>query len=138
MKTIILHNLEETQKFAIEFASTLKKQDVVLLEGDLGAGKSEISRQIIRTLCGDETEVPSPTFTLVQEYKGLDFPIFHFDLYRLEYKEEVYELGIEDSVHQGLCLIEWPERLEGMKFDNQIHVKISIDSNDSRRVTIKY
>lgn len=134
IKIIVLDNLTATLKFASDFALTLKKRDVVLLSGDLGAGKTELARQIIRTLCGANTEVPSPTFTLVQEYQAPNFPIYHFDLYRLENKEEIFELGIEDCAWQGVCLIEWPERLQGLHFGHEIRVDIKIKEEDGTRI----
>jgi len=133
---IILKDLTDTIKFASEFALTLKQRDVVLLSGDLGAGKTEIARQIIRTLCGTNTEVPSPTFTLVQEYQSKKFPIYHFDLYRLENKEEIFELSIEDCAWQGVCLIEWPERLQELHFGHEIKLEIRLRQDGVRVIYI--
>ena len=86
---------------------------VICLYGTLGMGKSVFARALIRALSGDETlDVPSPTFTLVQTYDMPDgMPVYHFDLYRLEQAEDIYELNWEDAASEGLCLIEWPERL---------------------------
>jgi len=86
--------------------------DVIALFGDLGTGKTSFARAFILALPGGEAEtVPSPTFTLVQVYDRVPAPVWHFDLYRLERPEEVYELGFEDALAQGISLIEWPERL---------------------------
>ncbi|MBY0272893.1 MAG: tRNA (adenosine(37)-N6)-threonylcarbamoyltransferase complex ATPase subunit type 1 TsaE [Alphaproteobacteria bacterium] len=108
---IISHSEEETAVVARSLALKLRPGDVVLLRGELGAGKSTFARALIQALCGEETIVPSPTFTLVQTYEASEFTLWHFDLYRLNSPEEVYELGIEEALQRGVCLIEWPDRL---------------------------
>lgn len=110
-KTYTTSSPEETIKIAQEVASFLRPRDVILLKGDLGAGKSTFARALIQALCGESTEVPSPTFTLVQTYEAPKFVVWHFDLYRLEHSEEIYELGLEEAYASGVSLIEWPERL---------------------------
>lgn len=109
MKRFELTDLAATDALARRVADLLKTGDVIALRGDLGAGKTTFSRALISALMGEATEVPSPTYTLVQTYNGPEFPIFHFDLYRLEQPEEVFELGWEDT-QDGLSLIEWPGR----------------------------
>lgn len=104
-----LPDLAATATLAKKLAPLLKRGDVIALHGGLGAGKTTFSRALISALLGQATEVPSPTYTLVQTYDGPAFPIFHFDLYRLNSPEEVDELGWEDT-QDGLALIEWPDR----------------------------
>ncbi len=104
------HGEDETAAVAANLAESARAGDVFLLEGPLGAGKSVFARAFIRTLCGAETDVPSPTFTLVQTYETKRAPLWHFDLYRLEDAEEIFELGWEERA-EAICLIEWPERL---------------------------
>ncbi len=130
----------ETVAFARAFAPRLNKGDTVLLHGDLGAGKSVFARALIRVLCGDfELDVPSPTYTLVQSYDGARGPIWHFDLYRLEAPEDVYETGWEEAIGQGIVIIEWPERLGGLKPRKaiDIHIVAGHDNPDERRIEIK-
>ncbi len=104
-----LPSLSATAKLARKLAPVLKGGDVIALRGGLGAGKTTFARALITSLLGRETDVPSPTYTLVQTYAGPHFPIFHMDLYRLEQPDEVFELGWEET-HDGLALIEWPDR----------------------------
>lgn len=85
--------------------------DIILLGGDLGAGKTTLARGLIQGLTGAGTEVPSPTFTLVQDYESPAGLIHHFDLYRIEHEDELLEIGLEDALADGICLIEWPDRL---------------------------
>ena len=104
-----LHNLAATTTLAQNLAPMLRAGDVIALHGGLGAGKTTFSRALISALLGQETEVPSPTYTLVQTYDGPNFPIFHFDLYRLNSPDEVFELGW-DETQAGLAVIEWPDQ----------------------------
>lgn len=106
---ITLSSLDDTARFAARLAPLLKAGDVIALEGDLGAGKTTFCRALISALLGEDTEVPSPTYTLVQTYDGPDFPVYHFDLYRLEDPAELDELGWEETV-DGLALVEWPDK----------------------------
>ena len=109
MRSFDLPDLAATASLAERLAPHLKAGDVIAVRGGLGAGKTTFARALISALIGQETEVPSPTYTLVQTYDGPDFPIFHFDLYRLDDPDEVYELGW-DATQDGLTLIEWPDR----------------------------
>lgn len=100
-----------TRRLAGCLARVARKGDVIALAGDLGAGKTAFARAFIRTLCSPTEEVPSPTFTLVQIYEAPDFPIWHFDLYRIDDPDEGIELGVEEAFATAVSLIEWPERL---------------------------
>ncbi|MGV1753642.1 tRNA (adenosine(37)-N6)-threonylcarbamoyltransferase complex ATPase subunit type 1 TsaE [Agrobacterium sp. CG674] len=107
--SIALANEAETIRLGEELALTVKPGDCIALIGDLGAGKSTLARALIRAIAGDPYhEVPSPTFTIVQSY-GLRFPVHHLDLYRLSDVSEMDELGIDEMLSDGVCLIEWPE-----------------------------
>ena len=95
---------------AARLAALLRQGDVVTLAGDLGAGKSELARAVIRARAGAAIEVPSPTFTLVQRYELPDLALVHADLYRLREPEEVGELGLDEALAGAALLVEWPER----------------------------
>lgn len=125
MKTIITKNIAETRAFARDFAHTLNAPVTVALHGDLGVGKSEIARTIIQTLCGENTVVPSPTFTLVQTYVAGDKKISHFDLYRISDVAELVEIGLDYAIQNDITLIEWPDIASDMLPDNTIHIDIS-------------
>lgn len=105
-----LANEAETAALGDRLGGIVRAGDVIALSGDLGAGKSTLARALIQALAGAATDVPSPTFTLVQTYDTPGLAVWHFDLYRLEDPGEARELGLEEAV-DGLALIEWPERL---------------------------
>ncbi len=102
---------EDTARLGAAVARALAPGDAVCLSGPLGAGKTCLARGLIRALAGEDEEIPSPTFTLVQLYDGAAFPVAHFDLYRLAGPAEVDELGLAEALDDGAAVIEWPERL---------------------------
>ena len=100
-----------TRRLARRLAPLLHRGDVIGLGGDLGVGKTTLARDVIEALAGASQEVPSPTFTLVQTYELGTLTVWHFDLWRIDAPHEVFELGFEDALAEGVSLIEWPERL---------------------------
>lgn len=117
----------DTGGFAARLAPFLRQGDLLTLQGDLGAGKSVLARALIRARMRDEAlDVPSPTFTLVQTYDDPVAPIWHFDLYRMEQPDEIYELGWEDARADAICIVEWPERLGALLPSRRIDVRIGI------------
>jgi len=129
---------DETVRFAALFAEKLRCGDVVLLRGDLGAGKSVFARSLIRTLAGKpDLEVPSPTFPLVQTYDTPKGDVWHFDLYRLKHPDEVFELGWEDALAGGIVLVEWPERLGPYVPKTAQEINFTIQADGSRKVDVK-
>lgn len=107
---IFLPDEASATRFAQICADHLGAGDTVLLSGPVGAGKSHFARAVIRAHLGQQAEVPSPSFTLVQCYDA-GFEIWHADLYRLSHSFELVELGLEEAMGKALCLIEWPDRL---------------------------
>ena len=108
---IALPELAATAGFARRLAPLLRTGDLVGLAGALGSGKTTLARDLIAALSGRDREVPSPTFTLVQTYDCGALTVWHFDLFRIERPAEVFELGFEDALADGVTLVEWPERL---------------------------
>ena len=131
-KVYELKNIDETRAWARDFAKTLRAPCVVALHGDLGMGKSEIARTIIQALRGTDTVVPSPTFTIVQNYDGIS----HFDLYRIEDKSELVEIGLPYAIQNDITLIEWPEIASDILPGNTIHVYLTGDG-DMRKLVIE-
>lgn len=130
--TIALAGPGATARLAARIASRLRRGDVVALYGELGSGKTVFARALIEAL-GAVEEVPSPTFTLVQTYAAPEFEIWHFDLYRLERPEDVFELGLEDALADGVTLIEWPERLGLILPANRLEVRLAYAEGDTER-----
>jgi len=127
-----LPNEQATEALGATLAARLKPGDVVGLKGDLGAGKTTLARAIIRAAAADpDLIVPSPTFTLVEVYDTPRGSYWHFDLYRLDDPQQVYELGWEEALAEGIAIIEWPERL-GPLLPPHLSVTLEMDGNGRR------
>jgi len=134
---IILESIDDTRKWAREFARTLKAPCAVALHGDLGMGKSEIARAIIQELCGVNTVVPSPTFTLAQSYDAPDGSrISHFDLYRIADASELEEIGLLHACANDITLIEWPEIASHILPADTIHVYLE-QEGEGRKLSLR-
>jgi len=124
-----------TEALGVMLAERLRPGDVVGLYGGLGSGKTTLARAVLRAASGDrELIVPSPTFTLVEVYETARGTYWHFDLYRLEAAEQVYELGWEEALAEGIVLIEWPQRL-GNLLPRHFSVALEVDG-DGRRALL--
>ena len=125
----------ETRRLGEKLAAFLQPGDVVLLEGELGAGKSELARGIASGLDVQET-VTSPSFTILNVYESGIVPLYHFDWYRLESGEELYELGLDEYLGgDGIALVEWPWRCPEAVPENCLRIQIEIAGEHSRRIT---
>lgn len=120
--------------FGQSLSQILAMGDVVALTGDLGAGKTTLSRGIIQALCGD-LDVPSPTYTIVQTYECGAFELWHCDLYRLERPDDIFELGLFDAMDDCVCLIEWPDRMGEHLLESALTIDIQFEG-DGRRLTM--
>lgn len=115
----------ETRRFATRLAARLAPGDTVLLDGDLGTGKTTLARAVIAQLCGVE-DAPSPTYTIVQVYDcARGGELWHADLYRIEEASELEELGLEDAFDTAICLVEWPARLGDLLPPDRLEIALS-------------
>ena len=141
-KTFKIKDEKETFALAEKLSTNVEKGDIFFLMGNLGMGKSVFARAFIRSLMDDtDLTVPSPTFTLLQTYtpKAHDFDIYHYDFYRLEDAEEIYDLDWDLALDHGVILAEWPEKIE------QIPIKRPVtwicfkkgDTENERIITFK-
>jgi tRNA threonylcarbamoyl adenosine modification protein YjeE len=139
-----LASLDDTRLMAELLAESARAGDIILLTGEVGAGKTTFSQFFIRKLCGQEVEVTSPTFTLVQSYP---FPegkllIHHYDFYRMQSADEFQEIGVEEALGKGICLMEWPEKVMDYLPARQLqtgglHLHFeSATSDEGRRVSV--
>lgn len=126
-----------TERLGAALAEALRPCDLVALKGGLGAGKTTLARAILRAAAGDPALiVPSPTFTLVEVYETARGAFWHFDLYRLEAPEQVFELGWEEALVEGVVLIEWPERLGALLPTPPLTVTLTVQ-DDSRLAVLE-
>jgi tRNA threonylcarbamoyladenosine biosynthesis protein TsaE len=134
-ETLLTASEEETEAAGERLGQALSAGDVVLLYGDLGAGKTAFVRGLARGVGAPPDDVTSPTFTLIQEYTGGRATLYHVDLYRLEPKE-VDDLGLEDLVlGDGIVAIEWAERWTGRP-DDAIEVRLEHHGEDQRQIAV--
>lgn len=134
MKTVQSSSPEETIQIAKEYAQTVSAGDIICLKGNLGAGKTQFVRGFVQGLGLSGDVVSSPTFTIINEYEG-DFSVYHFDCYRLEHFEEAVEIGAEEYLYgDGVCLIEWPDRISELLPPSSKHVTFSIIGKNKREI----
>ena len=127
----------ETKEIAERIAKTLSPGTVVCLFGEMGVGKTVFTNGLCRAM-GVMDYVSSPTFTVVNEYDGDGFPIYHFDMYRIEDEDELIEIGFDEYLYSGgICIIEWPENIPNSLPENRINVKLMRAGDDARTIIIE-
>ena len=129
MQSLICKNENETREFAKNLASILKKGDVIVLSGELGAGKTKFVEGILEHF-NLQDEISSPTFTIVNEYKNDEINIYHFDLYRLSDIYEFENIGGEEYFNKGICIFEWGELIEDILPNDYIKIKFERIGNE--------
>ena len=134
-RTYTTQSESETTAVGRDLGATLDGESVVLLYGDLGAGKTAFVRGLAEGLGVSPADVTSPTFTLIQEYRGGRVPLLHVDLYRLDDRREVDDLGLDELGTGAVLAIEWADKLPG-RWPGAISVRITTGDGDTRRIDI--
>ena len=133
-KAITITDEDNTRAFGLRLAQTLKAGDVIALIGDLGSGKTALTKYIAEGL-GIFEQITSPTFTIVKEYYSGRLPLYHFDVYRISDEEEMYELGYEEYLYgNGVTVIEWADKIKKLLPERNIVIRITHGSNEFERI----
>ena len=134
VKKIIIKNESETKKFGLNLAQRLKKGSIIALTGDIGAGKTTLSKYIAEGL-GVSEMITSPTFTIVQEYHSGRLPLYHFDVYRIGDMEEMFELGYEEYFYgDGVTIVEWADQIMELIPEEAMGIHIEYGKTPDERV----
>jgi len=133
MLSIFLPTLHQTKAFGRKLGQQAEPGDIISMDGGLGAGKTTLTKFIGQGLgIPDHCYITSPTYSIIHEYQGGRMPLYHMDLYRL-HGADLDELGLEDYIYgEGLCVIEWPERLHDMMPEDRLHITLAINSETAR------
>lgn len=137
MKTFITNSKEETVALAASLSDKLKNHDIIFYKGELGAGKTAFTRGLRQGL-GHNGTVTSPTFAIVNRYEGGKLPLFHFDMYRIENEDQLYNIGFYDYLDwDGVLAIEWSENIDDFFNENTITVTIEKTGPTGRKIIIE-
>lgn len=137
MTKIYSESEEQTELFAQKIAGKLMPGAILILNGEMGSGKSVFARGIIHGL-GYSGTVTSPTFTLMNAYEGVVLPVYHFDLYRLNAPEQLYDIGYDEFLYgSGISLIEWAQRMENLYPEQHIAISIEKTGIFTRTITVQ-
>lgn len=135
-KTVKIASVDAMLDWGKQFAKTLQGGEIIFLSGELGAGKTTLTRGVLGGL-GHQGVVKSPTFTLVEAYPDLTPPVFHFDLYRLTDPEELEFLGWRDYLDQSaVCIIEWPEKAMGYLPAADVEIQLTVVDAVTRQLAV--
>ena len=133
-RTLKIKNEEETRRFGLDLAHELKAGDVVALIGDLGTGKTALTRYIAEGL-GITARVNSPTFTIVKEYREGRLPLFHFDVYRVSDPDELFNIGADEYFYgDGVCVVEWADLIEELLPEDTRYIYIEYGPKEGERI----
>ena len=133
-RTLKIKNEEETRRFGLDLAHELKAGDVVALIGDLGTGKTALTRYIAEGL-GITARVNSPTFTIVKEYREVRLPLFHFDVYRVSDPDELFNIGADEYFYgDGVCVVEWADLIEELLPEDTRYIYIEYGPKEGERI----
>ena len=138
---MIVSNENEIRDIANKISGSIKGTNLVLcLNGDLGSGKTTFTRYLIRSLQNNRlaNEIPSPTFTLLQIYDYQLGQIYHYDFYRLDKIEELFELNFSESLSDNICIIEWSNKFKKALPANRVEIDFEIISNNSRKLKFNF
>ena len=137
VKTFITNSKEETVALAEKLAGKLNNHDVIFYVGGLGMGKTAFTQGLCNGL-GINTDVTSPTFAIVNEYHGRPLSLFHFDMYRIENEDQLFNIGFDDYLdYDGVLAIEWSENIADFFYDNNITITFEKLDETTRRITIE-
>ena len=131
MKEMLSNNVNETINIAKNLASKLKAQDIIVLTGNLGAGKTYFTKGIVEYFL-DSENISSPTFTIVNEY-NTNPPIYHFDVYRIKNSDEFMNIGGDEYFNKGICIIEWGEKIKDILYD-YLEINIEYLDENTRKI----
>jgi tRNA threonylcarbamoyladenosine biosynthesis protein TsaE len=135
--TFTSNSASETEALGRRLANEFEAGAVLALEGELGAGKTQFTKGFVAGL-GSKAAVTSPTFTIIHEYSGGRLPVFHFDFFRLENRERLLQLGLDDYFFgEGICVVEWADRFRDLVPDQARWIRFEIESADRRKISIK-
>ncbi len=141
-KCLKINSKKEMMNFAQELASMLQKTDVVALVGDLGSGKTTFAGYLINAKLQQNNHITSPTFNLVNIYKNSENVIWHFDLYRLNSKEEIEEIGLDEALSSAISVIEWPDMIFESLPKETLKIQISEiqhpDNSEMRELNLEF
>lgn len=133
-RTVLIKNEEETREFALDLAKSLVPGDVLALVGDLGTGKTALTSYIAEGL-GIKRRVNSPTFTIVKEYTEGRLPMYHFDVYRVNDPDELFNIGIDEYFYgEGVCVVEWADLIGDILPENTKYIFLAYGEKEGERV----